>query len=108
MAERREHPRYELACPLKLSTDGGKVLLRTRTGNLSDGGAYFALDLDEALPVGTKTGVEIVLPRTTPNTRMLEHVVAEADVVWCRPDRAEGRATVGIRFAKPLDLMIEV
>ena len=106
--ERRRHKRHELKCPIKLRGRDGQVLLQAHTANVSDGGAFFVTGLDDLPPVGAVAPVEFALPRTTPNTRMLEDVSCNGRVVRHQMP-VDGRlAGMGIQFTEPLDLMIEV
>ena len=106
--ERRRHKRHEVRCPIRLCGEDGYVLVQAHTANVSDGGAFCVTGLDGLPPVGAVAPVEFALPRTTPNTRMLEDVSCTARVVRHQMP-VDGRlAGAGIQFAEPLDLMIEV
>ncbi len=97
--ERRSHPRYALACRLRLELPGGRSV-RARAVNISKGGVYFLVD---RLPkVDAPLRVRLAVPRDTANTFFLEQVVAEAAVARRQAhEEAEG---VALAFRKPLDV----
>jgi len=106
--ERRKDRRQELACPVFLVDDSGGKPLKSRTVNLSDGGAYLTMPAHEAPPPGRQVAVVLRVPRRTPNTYMLEEFCAQAVVV--RQDERREDACIGIalRFLQRLDLTLEV
>jgi len=106
-ADRRKHKRYPLECPVTLLAGNGEVLGQSRTANVSDGGLFVAVPAGRLPPAGVPLSLRLAVPRTTPNTRMLEHVSVEGTVV--RYQRlADDRMGMGLEFAKALELMIEV
>jgi hypothetical protein len=89
-----------------LSDDGA-----TATGkadNISDGGVLVTLSQQSPPADGSWVGVHLRVPRTTPNTYMLEEFTTRARVIRRQvvPDGAA--AAVGLEFARPLELALEV
>ena len=101
-SERRKHPRFDVPCRLRIELPDGRDL-RTRTVNVSDGGAYFVVD--EGVDVGRELTVRLAVPRDTANTFFLEQFAAKAQVIRLDPP-AEGRPGPGIaiRFERALAL----
>jgi len=103
--ERRRHRRFDVVCRLRLEAPKGPEL-RTRTLNVSDGGAYFLTA--QGLEVGREVRVRLTVPRDTANTFFLEQFAAEAQVIRCDPP-AQGQRMRGValKFEKTLvlDLM---
>lgn len=108
-AERRAHRRWPLNCPVALLDDQGELIARSRTDNLSDGGAYVVLPV-EALPraAGQQAlRVQISVPRTTTNTYMLEDFQARATVVRTEPLVNADQAGLALAFQAPLSLDLD-
>ena len=82
--------------------------MTAHTANISDGGAFLSAAADGLPAVDGICQVRFALPRTTPNTRMLEDVSCEARVVRHQGPKGGRAAGVGLQFSTPLDLMIEV
>jgi len=102
--ERRRHRRFELTCPIVVTDAQGNELLRTRTVNISDGGALVEPH-EQAVHVGQTVGVDLHLPRSTANTFMYEQVSSEARVVRHHP-LADAEAPA-LTFIEPLKLDLE-
>ena len=107
--ERRRHKRYPLPCPARISTGTGSQEAQGRTVNVSDGGVFVAVPLSWPLPACDEA-VDVVfsLPRSTPNTYMLEEVRSTARVLRHQPLKNDRLAGLALQFAKPLDLAVEV
>ena len=101
--ERREHPRYDIPCRLRIELPGGTDV-RTRTLNISSSGAYFVTD--EMVPdVGHTVTVRLAVPRDTANTFFLEQFAAQAKVIRCGPLAGDHPGVgVAVRFEKVLAL----
>ncbi|MCX5685454.1 MAG: PilZ domain-containing protein [Planctomycetota bacterium] len=102
--ERREHPRYDIPCRLRVELPGGEDV-RTRTLNVSSSGAYFVVD--EVIPeVGHTVTVRLAVPRDTANTFFLEQFAAKAKVIRRDPAVSGDHPGVGVavRFEKVLAL----
>jgi c-di-GMP-binding flagellar brake protein YcgR len=105
--ERRRHKRHDLACPVSLADTAGTVLARSRSINISDGGMLFPVPGGPVPPRGAGVRVDFSIPRTTPNTRLLEERSSNGIVV--REERAdEASVRLAVQFDRPLDLELEV
>ena len=107
-AERRKHKRHELDCPVSLAGQAGGEPVRTRGINISDGGMLFPIPPDAAPPPGQEVDLEFSIPRSTPNTFLLEPFRSRAIVVRQEPSDGEGPVRVAVRFEPSLDLGLEV
>jgi len=106
--ERRNYPRFDLDCPLKILADGDAPVRKTHTENLSDGGAFVSLPIDALPKFGSELTVALSVPRTTPNTYMLEEFTCKARVVRQQPLRQHDRAGVALQFVRPQKLVLQV
>ncbi len=104
-AERRRHKRHDLACPTTLVVEGGK-LMKAKTINISDGGAYIALHTEEMPRCEAKVAVRLSLPRKTANSFMFEDIAAAARII--RSEDKGRSAALAIEFDSPMKLDIEV
>jgi hypothetical protein len=104
--ERRRHTRYAVPCPARLSAESGEAT--GKTINISDGGVLIRLP-QRLLPAhGSLMDIHFRVPRSTPNTYMLEEFASPARVIrW--EDAGDGAvAVVGLEFIRPLELALEV
>jgi len=106
--ERRRYKRQNLPCPTVVELSDGLALGSTRTINISDGGVLITLPADALPDPGTEVKVTFSVPRTTPNTYMLEQFSCGARVVRLAPVPDGGHTGVGLQFDQPMDLMLEV
>lgn len=106
--ERRQHRRQDLLCPMVVELSGGDALGSTRTINISDGGVLIALPSDALPAPGTEVKVTFSVPRSTPNTYMLEQFACSGQVVRQDSFPDEELTGVALRFDHPIDLMLEV
>ena len=79
-ADRRTHPRYEFTAAVEVIAAESGARMETRVRDLSQQGCY--VDTNNALPLGTVTGVRI-----TKETQLFE---AEARVVYSRAGKGMG------------------
>ncbi len=107
-AEKRQHRRHALACPVAVLNEGGDVVARGKTLNISDGGALFAVPVAGVPAVPQAVRLDISVPRSTPNTYMLEPVSAPARVLRHEALVDPRLAGLAVRFESPLDLALEV
>ena len=107
--ERRRYKRFA-AGGLAAVDFGDSAVVEARTVNVSDGGVFLSLACDVKASVGAKVTINFKLPRSTPNTFMLEDVSALARVVRAKAvkDDAGRPGGLALEFLKPLDLQIEV
>jgi len=106
--ERRAYRRFESHGPVALIDPQGKQLPGTRMENVSDGGIFLTAPIDSLPPFGGEFDIKFKIPRTTPNTYMLEEVKTSAKVIRQQPMLDGDQIGVGLRFRQPLELMIEV
>jgi hypothetical protein len=106
--EHRRHKRLRLACPVTVCQSDGQDIGRTRTLNVSNGGALVSLPVDRLPPCGCELRLTVSVPRSTPNTYMLEEFRSGATVVRHQALVDERRAGVAVRFTQPLELALEV
>jgi len=100
--ERRKHQRFDIPCRLGVQLPSGEHI-RTRTVNVSDGGAYFVSE--DVIEAGREVTVRLAVPRDTANTFFLEQFAARAHVLRCVP-RSDGQHGTGValEFEKKLTL----
>ena len=105
--ERRRHTRHPLSCPARLVDETGRCLASGKTVNVSDGGLLMPIGPDAAAQPGQQLDVKLSVPRSTPNTFLMQAFRAKAIVV--RQDQSEdGAGRVAVRFEPSLDLDLEV
>ncbi len=105
--EKRKFKRTVLPCPIEISDEQGNLLAKTQTVNISDGGALIQLPL-EALPTfNSEVNLNFSVPRSTPNTYMLEECNCGGRVVRHQPMLEESEVCIAVEFSKPLDLVLE-
>lgn len=106
ISERRQSPRVRLACPAKLVSSSGQLLVQTKTVDISDGGALLPVRFDELPPIGSAVRVDFSVPRFTTNTYMLEPHTVEARVLRHQPLKDDRYAATAVQFEKrqPLSL----
>jgi len=88
--------------------EGGHRDLRAKAVNISDGGMFLTVPLTSPPPKRDEV-VEVVfsLPRSTPNTRMLEEVRSTGRILRHQPLKNDRLAGVALQFTHPLDLAVE-
>ncbi len=106
--ERREHQRHPLNCPIRFYDRGGVEITHAKTTDLSDGGAFATVPIPVLSEIGEQVNVTFSVPRSTPNTYMLEEFASEARVVRQVPMQDTEHAGIALAFAEPLELEIEV
>ena len=106
-AERRKHKRHDIPCPVKILDSEGGLLAKSKCQNISDGGILVPLPPTAAGKMGANVQIEISVPRTTPNTYMLEQFSSMARVIRTQDTDSAGIAAA-FEFARPLNLAIEV
>ena len=105
--ERRRYKRLPLACPVSLNDAGGEPVGQSRGLNISDGGMLLPLPPERAPEAGSQVRATFSVPRSTPNTFLLEEFSCKAFVVRQEPEN-ERSCQVALRFEPPLDLGLEV
>ena len=105
--DRRQHSRHGLSCPARLVDETGRHLASGKTFNISDGGLLMPVPPDATANPGQHLDVKLSVPRSTPNTFLMQGFNAKAIVV--RHDQAaDGAGRVAVRFEHPIDLDLEV
>ncbi len=105
--ERRDDKRANLSCTVKLLDRTGKLMVESKTLNISDGGLMVTLPV-EALPsIGTRVNLEVALPRTTPSSFMLERLSTQAKVLRHQPMVDDRFAGAALSFASSQKLSLE-
>lgn len=107
-SEQRKHRRTEIACPASVFDRSGRLQAKGRTMNLSDGGACVSVPIDRLPRIHDRVNVTFSVPRSTPNTYMLEEFASPADVVRHEPLEDTALVAVAIQFERPMDLALEV
>ena len=106
--ERRRYKRFDLPCPIDVCDGEGNVLTSTRAANVSDGGVFLPVPVQAAPPLGSKLQINFRVPRSTPNTYMLEEFSSSARVARHQPLVDNSAAGVALQFARPIRLQLEV
>ncbi len=105
--ERRACGRFDLACPVIVTDSAGNELLKTKTLNLSDGGALLTVPIEQTIPLGQYVRMDVRLPRSTKNTFMFENISAEASILRHEPMIEHSSIATALTFTKPLKLQLE-
>jgi len=105
--ERRQFPRFDLACPLTICEPDGREVATTKTLNVSDGGLFAAVPVKTLPAHGTRVALTLRIPRSTPNTFMLEELEAAGQIIRQQPMKDHSMAGIALRFARPLTLQLD-
>ncbi len=105
--ERRQHKRHPLQCPARLADEVGVCLVAGKTIDISDGGMMMPVAQEAPLKPGRHLSLKLSVPRSTPNTFLMESIASEGIVVRHVPAE-DGTHCLAIRFAAPLTLDLEV
>jgi len=105
--ERRKHQRHPLSCPVNLADEAGSYAIAARTINISDGGMLVSVAPQNETDPGLALSLKLSIPRSTPNTFLMQPVSGKAVVVRHEPCD-NGTCQVAIRFEPPLELDLEV
>ena len=105
--ERRAYRRFDLACPVVVTDSEGNELLKTKTLNLSDGGALLTAPAKETIGLGQYVHVNVRLPRSTANTFMFENVSSDASILRHEPMKDHASVATAMKFTKPMKLGLE-
>jgi len=105
--ERRQYKRHPLGCPAHLADETGTCLVAGKTVNISDGGLLMPVAPEAAPKPGRRLSLKLSVPRSTPNTFLMEPIAGEGIVVRHAP-ADDGAYYVAVRFEPPLTLDLEV
>lgn len=97
-----------MGCPVSVSLDDDSPYYEGKTLNISDGGMLLSVPVDSVPSIDHKVHMRVAVPRTTPNTRMLEDFQLDAVVVRHHPMTDNSMAAVAFRFAESADMNLEV
>jgi c-di-GMP-binding flagellar brake protein YcgR len=105
--ERRRYARFGVDAAVSLFEDQ-RELLSGRSLNISDGGALLAAPARPAPRVGQTVQVSLRLPRSTPNSFLLEDVACPAKIVRQQRYGSNGQTALALQFDQPLDLGLDL
>ncbi len=105
--ERRQYKRHPLGCPAHLADEAGTCLVAGKTINISDGGLLMPVPAKAAPKPGRLLSLKLSVPRSTPNTFLMEPIAGKAIIVRHEP-ADNGACRVAVRFEPPLTLDLEV
>lgn len=105
--EKRQHRRTPLRCPIVLRGAHNQVVARGSTIDLSDGGAFVEVSLSYLPDLPREVQAELSVPRSTPNTFLLEPFASPAGIVRHQPLKNAAVAGIAIAFQRPLRLHLE-
>ena len=106
--ERRRHKRTDLSCRVTVSCGKRDRQATGKTMNVSDGGAVLSLPVKSLPELKEMVHVRLSLPRSTPNTHMIEEFDTQATVLRHELLHDDRYAGMAIRFTKGVDLGLEV
>ena len=106
--ERRQYKRLKLSCPFVVFDEAGEVLIESKSLNISDGGALMSAPVKHIPPPHASVKLNFSVPRSTPNSYMLEEFSCPGRVVRQQPLKDDRLAGVAFQFAKPLQLAMKV
>ncbi len=105
--ERRAYRRFDLTCPVVVTDNAGKELLRTKTLNLSNGGALLTIPAKQTIPLGQPVHIDVRLGRSTANTFMLENISTAASILRHEPMQDHSSVATALTFTKSMKLGLE-
>jgi len=106
--ERRSHRRYDSQGPVSLVDAEGRRFHGAYMKNVSEGGLFFTTPIHSLPAFGSDLEVVFTIPRSTPNTRMIEEFIAKAKVTRHQPMVDGNHAGVALQFHQPVELMLDV
>jgi len=106
--ERRKHKRFDMECPCRVTDGAGRLLAQSRGINISDGGMLLAMEDGQPPKHGARVHLDFSVPRSTPNTFLMEEFACKAFVVREEPGADDCPVRVAVEFHRPMDLEIEV
>ena len=84
------------------------MLCKGQTENISDGGVFVTVPIASLPGFGAELDVSLSIPRSTPNTYMLENICCKGRVLRHAPLVETDRVGVVLEFSRPQPLMLEV
>jgi c-di-GMP-binding flagellar brake protein YcgR len=105
--ERRSHVRVSIPCHAAVFDRAGRAVAKSRTKDLSNGGALLHVPVTVLPEIGALINVTILVPRVTANSRLFEDFAAPARVVRHAPGDSASLSEMAIEFENPLHLMLD-
>ncbi len=106
-SERRRHKRKDVTCPVTVSHSEGNVKSPGKMLNVSDSGALLSIPIEFLPEVKELVHVTVSLPRSTPNTHMVEEIKSHATVVR-HHDLDNGKnAGMAVKFEDNMNLDLD-
>jgi c-di-GMP-binding flagellar brake protein YcgR len=106
--DRRRHKRHRVACAAAIQRSTVAEPVKSKTIDVSDGGAMLAIPVKVVPRLSERVRVVLALPRSTPNTYMVEEISMDALVIRHQPMEADDVVGVALQFQVPKDLGLEV
>lgn len=106
--ERRRESRTAVSCAAAISDEDGPREAGGRTVNVSDGGALITMPIEILPAVSRRVDITLSVPRSTPNTRMVEKIATAATVLRHEPMVDDRLAGMAVRFEREVDFAFEV
>ena len=106
--DRRKHKRHRVACAASIHRSAVAEPVTSKTIDVSDGGAMLAIPVKVVPRLSERVKVVLALPRSTPNTYMVEEISLDALVIRHQPMEADDVVGVALQFQMPKDLGLEV
>jgi hypothetical protein len=107
LLERRVHKRLGLSCPIMLSGEHEAQPLKSKTINVSNGGVFLAVPVHQVPSHGASVSLRLLVPRSTPNTYMLEEFQSQAKVLRHEMLKDNTQVGVALVFDRKIDLGLE-
>ena len=107
-AERRTSIRMDIPCPWVMRDSAGQTIAKGKSLNVGDGGMFLPMRVEHLPPRDSRVTISFAVPRTTPNTYMLEDFSAQATVLRHQPLVKSDLAGVAVKFVQPVSLGLEL
>lgn len=103
--ERRRHPRFDLACPICLHNEAGRLVADTRTVSVSDGGVLVPLDHDAAtLPQGSVLLVRLNVSASATSKGDAREISCRAKIIRYQDTDGSSGILSAMAFLQPIRL----
>jgi hypothetical protein len=105
MAEKRQHPRFNLEYTIQLVSPDGEYTVTAVTTDISDGGVRLPLPEQCLPPAGNTIEIDLTIRRRLSNKVETFHTAAE--VVRHSSPGGDGMADIALKFDEPMRLRLE-
>ena len=102
--EHRQHPRFDLACPIYLHNEAGQLVANTRTVNVSDGGILVPIPHDSALPEGSVLLVRLNVPASATCKGDAREISCRAKILRYQDTDDSSSILSAMAFLQPIQL----